>query len=405
MSLTIRRVVTGHDKNGKAVVKIDEISKNVISTRANQNSTVIWATRKWPIDLEEEIDMSAEVKKTTVDNGSVFRIVRFGPGVALADLALRVWVPQASAEAHPEQPWHDGGTLSVRWGEGGFDVAVPDVGYGISGTSLPAEPDSYRLGEGIEAFEFDGGSRYTLEQVLAQADVLPLAGEYHVARGSGAQVLGASYGAIGFDDFIRAYEVRVSRDAADLRLAGFIGPGHVSTVVVTGPYEFAARDYHKPVVVAGFEPLDILQSVYMLMLQLSGRRSEVENQYSRVVPWDGNPVALRAIGQTMQLRPYFEWRGLGFISHSALAVRPEYAAYDAELLFKVPGVRVADPKACQCGEVLKGVLKPWECKVFGTACTPETPIGTCMVSPEGACAAYYNFGRMNRHRVAEVSRS
>jgi hydrogenase expression/formation protein HypD len=104
----------------------------------------------------------------------------------------------------------------------------------------------------------------------------------------------------------------------------------------------------------------------------------------------------------MELRPYFEWRGLGFISHSALKVHEKYAAMDAELLFQVPGVRVADPKACQCGEVLKGVLKPWECKVFGTACTPETPIGTCMVSPEGACAAYYNFGRMNRTRVAEA---
>jgi hydrogenase expression/formation protein HypD len=128
----------------------------------------------------------------------------------------------------------------------------------------------------------------------------------------------------------------------------------------------------------------------------------VENQYSRVVPWDGNMVALKAIGETMELRPYFEWRGLGFISHSALQVKEKYAAMDAERLFQVPGVRVADPKACQCGEVLKGVLKPWECKVFGTACTPETPIGTCMVSPEGACAAYYNFGRMNRTRVAEA---
>jgi hydrogenase expression/formation protein HypD len=159
------------------------------------------------------------------------------------------------------------------------------------------------------------------------------------------------------------------------------------------------------VVVAGFEPLDILQSIYMLMLQLSRGQAAVENQYTRVVPWDGNLVALRAIGQTMELRPYFEWRGLGFISHSALRMRPEYAPYDAELLFRVPGVRVADPKACQCGEVLKGVLKPWECKVFGTACTPETPIGTCMVSPEGACAAYYNFGRLSRQRVKEVTRS
>ena len=170
------------------------------------------------------------------------------------------------------------------------------------------------------------------------------------------------------------------------------------------PYEFIAAEYGKPVVVAGFEPLDILQSIYMLMLQLSEGRAEIENQYARVVPWDGNPVALKVIGETMELRPYFEWRGLGFISHSALQVREQYARFDAELLFDVPGVRVADPKACQCGEVLKGVLKPWECKVFGTACTPETPIGTCMVSPEGACAAYYNYGRMNRNRVAEVTR-
>src|SRR5215467_11219922 len=196
--------------------------------------------------------------------------------------------------------------------------------------------------------------------------------------------------------------IKAILDSPDLRLDGFIGPGHVSTVIGCRPYEFIARDYGKPVVVAGFEPLDILQSIYMLMLQLSEGRSEVENQYSRVVPWDGNPVALRAIGQTMELRPYFEWRGMGFITHSALKLRPEFADWDAELLFEVPGVRVADPKACQCGEVLKGVLKPWECKVFGTACTPETPIGTCMVSPEGACAAYYNYGRLNRQRVPEA---
>ena len=154
---------------------------------------------------------------------------------------------------------------------------------------------------------------------------------------------------------------------------------------------------------AGFEPLDILQSIYMLMLQLSEGRCEVENQYNRVVPWDGNPVALRVINETMEPRTYFEWRGLGFINYSALQVRDEYAQFDAERVFEVPGLRVADPKACQCGEVLKGVLKPWECKVFGTACTPETPIGTCMVSPEGACAAYYNFGRFSRQRVREAT--
>jgi hydrogenase expression/formation protein HypD len=197
--------------------------------------------------------------------------------------------------------------------------------------------------------------------------------------------------------------IKAILDSPDLRLDGFIGPGHVSTVIGCRPYAFIASEYDKPLVTAGFEPLDILQSVYMLLQQLAEGRSEVENQYSRVVPWDGNKVALRAVGEVMELRPYFEWRGLGFISHSALRVRDRYAAFDAERKFTVPGVRVADPKACQCGEVLKGVLKPWECKVFGTACTPETPIGTCMVSSEGACAAYYNFGRFSRERVREAS--
>ncbi len=197
--------------------------------------------------------------------------------------------------------------------------------------------------------------------------------------------------------------VKAILDSPDLRLDGFIGPGHVSTVIGCRPYEFIAARHRKPLVCAGFEPLDILQSVYMLLRQLSDGRAVVENQYSRVVPWEGNPKALRVIGEVMELRPFFEWRGLGFISQSALRVRDEYAAFDAERTFSLPGVRVADPKACQCGEVLKGVIKPWECKVFGTACTPETPIGTCMVSSEGACAAYYNFGRFTRERVREAT--
>jgi hydrogenase expression/formation protein HypD len=199
--------------------------------------------------------------------------------------------------------------------------------------------------------------------------------------------------------------IKAILDSPDLRLDGFIGPGHVSTVIGCRPYEFIASAYGKPLVCAGFEPLDVLRSVCMLLEQLAEGRCEVENQYTRVVPWDGNRRALDVIGQVMELRPYFEWRGLGFISHSALRVREEYAAFDAERLFELPGVRVADPKACQCGEVLKGVLKPWECKVFGTACTPETPIGTCMVSSEGACAAYYNFGRFSRERVKEATRT
>src|SRR2546421_4201744 len=196
--------------------------------------------------------------------------------------------------------------------------------------------------------------------------------------------------------------IKAILDSPDLRLDGFIGPGHVSTVIGCRPYDFIANEHNKPLVCAGFEPLDILQSVYMLLKELEESRADVENQYSRVVPWDGNMRALGVINEVMELRPYFEWRGLGFISHSALKVRDAYAAFDAERVFEVPGVRVADPKACQCGEVLKGVIKPWECKVFGTACTPETPIGTCMVSSEGACAAYYNFGRFTRERVKEA---
>ena len=198
--------------------------------------------------------------------------------------------------------------------------------------------------------------------------------------------------------------IKAILDSPDLRLDAFIGPGHVSTVIGCRPYDFIARQHGKPLVCAGFEPLDLLQSIYMIMEQLAEGRSEVENQYSRVVPWDGNPVALRVLADVFSLRPWFEWRGLGSISQSALQLSSRYADFDAERRFAVPGVRVADPKACQCGEVLKGVLKPWECKVFGTACTPETPIGTCMVSSEGACAAYYNFGQYAKQRLhLEVS--
>jgi len=197
--------------------------------------------------------------------------------------------------------------------------------------------------------------------------------------------------------------IRAILDSPDLRLDGFIGPGHVSTVIGVRPYRFIARDYERPVVVSGFEPLDVLQGVYMVLKQLREGRYEVENQYSRVVREEGNPAAMRAIGETMELRTTFEWRGLGFISQSALRLRPELADWDAEVLYELPGVRVADPKACQCGEVLKGVIKPWECKVFGTSCTPDHPIGTCMVSSEGACAAYYNYGRHAGRRPREAA--
>jgi hydrogenase expression/formation protein HypD len=197
--------------------------------------------------------------------------------------------------------------------------------------------------------------------------------------------------------------IRAILDSPDLRLQGFIGPGHVSTVIGTRPYRFIARQYGLPIVVSGFEPLDVLQGTYMVMRQLAEGRSEVENQYTRVVREEGNPRALQAIAATMELRTTFEWRGLGFISQSALKLREEFAQWDAEVRYELPGVRVADPKACQCGEVLKGVIKPWECKVFGTACTPDHPIGTCMVSSEGACAAYYNYGRLAGRRGREAA--
>jgi hydrogenase expression/formation protein HypD len=192
--------------------------------------------------------------------------------------------------------------------------------------------------------------------------------------------------------------LRALMDSPDLRLDGFLGPGHVSTVVGARPLEFIPAQYGKPVVVSGFEPVDILQSVLMLLRQLGEGRCEVENQYTRVVPYEGNLRALEVMAEVFELRPHFEWRGLGFISHSGLKLSAAYAEHDAELRHRVPGVRVADPKACQCGEVLKGVIKPYECKVFGSACTPERPIGTCMVSSEGACAAYYNYGRFARER-------
>ena len=189
--------------------------------------------------------------------------------------------------------------------------------------------------------------------------------------------------------------IKAILDSPDLRLDGFIGPGHVSMVIGLRTYQFIARDYQKPVVISGFEPLDIIQSILMLLKQYQTGKVVVENQYKRVVRPEGNLKSLEVIAQTMELRPYFEWRGLGFITHSALKIRSDFVQWDAEERFEVPGLQVADPKACQCGEVLKGVIKPWECKVFGTACTPEAPIGSCMVSPEGACAAYFNYGRLS----------
>jgi hydrogenase expression/formation protein HypD len=189
--------------------------------------------------------------------------------------------------------------------------------------------------------------------------------------------------------------VKAILDSPDMQLDGFLGPGHVSMVIGTRPYRFIAEHYGKPIVIAGFEPLDVLQSLWMVLRQMAEGRCEVENQYGRIVPERGNAQALAAVTEVFELREFFEWRGLGSIDHSGVRIREAYAAYDAERKFAVPNVKVADPKSCQCGEVLKGVIRPHECKVFGTACTPETPLGALMVSSEGACAAYYSYGRID----------
>ena len=195
--------------------------------------------------------------------------------------------------------------------------------------------------------------------------------------------------------------VKAILDSPDMQIDGFLGPGHVSMVIGTQPYEFIAEHYQRPLVVAGFEPLDILHSVWMVLKQIAEGRAEIENQYARIVPDHGNNEALAAVSEVFELREFFEWRGLGSIDHSGVRMRSEYIEFDAERKFTVPDIKIADPKSCQCGEVLKGVIKPFACKVFGKACTPETPLGALMVSSEGACAAYYQYGDPNRLRELE----
>ena len=190
--------------------------------------------------------------------------------------------------------------------------------------------------------------------------------------------------------------IRSILEAPDLGLDGFLGPGHVSMVIGTSPYAFVATDYRRPVVVAGFEPLDVLQSILMVLRQIADGRTEVENQYRRVVPSDGNALALAAIERVFELRPVFEWRGLGEIARSGVRLREDYRVFDAERRFAIENAHSADPLACQCGEVLKGIIKPWQCPLFGTACTPASPLGALMVSPEGACAAWHQYGGVKK---------
>ena len=176
-------------------------------------------------------------------------------------------------------------------------------------------------------------------------------------------------------------------------LDGFIGPAHVSTIIGSRPYEFFAEEYRKPVVIAGFEPLDVLQAIRMLIRQVNEGRAEVENEFSRAVDRDGNLKAQRLVAEVFELRKLFEWRGLNVLPYSALRIRSEFAEFDAEKRFSLAYTPVPDHKGCDCGAILRGVRRPADCRLFGTVCTPENPVGSCMVSPEGACAAHYTYGR------------
>ena len=183
-------------------------------------------------------------------------------------------------------------------------------------------------------------------------------------------------------------------------LQGFVGPAHVSIVIGSAPYgPFVAR-YRKPVAIAGFEPLDVMQAILMLVRQVNEGRAELENEFSRAVTAEGNRAAQAVTAEVLELRPSFEWRGLGEVPLSALGIREAYAAWDAERRYELSYRPVADHRQCECGPILRGVKEPAECRLFGTVCTPENPIGSCMVSSEGACAAFYSYGR---HREAIVA--
>ena len=183
------------------------------------------------------------------------------------------------------------------------------------------------------------------------------------------------------------------RELGTVRIDGFLGPSHVSSVIGSEPYEFFAEEFGKPVVIAGFEPLDVMQSTLMLIRQINEGRHEVENEYTRVVTREGNLKAQALVSEIFELRQSFEWRGLGTVPYSALKIRERFAAFDAEKRFAVSEKQSREVKSCECPAILRGVKKPTDCKLFGTVCTPDSPMGSCMVSSEGACAAYWTYGR------------
>ncbi|WP_426420350.1 hydrogenase formation protein HypD [Bradyrhizobium genosp. A] len=183
------------------------------------------------------------------------------------------------------------------------------------------------------------------------------------------------------------------RSIGRVEIDGFVGPAHVSIIIGTEPYEVFAEEFDKSVVISGFEPLDMMQAILMLVRQVNEHRNEVENQYSRAVTRDGNSRAKEEVSNIFELRDQFEWRGLGLVPYSGLKLKQTYARFDAEIRFAMNELRVPDNPACECGAILRGVKKPVDCKLFGTVCTPETPMGSCMVSSEGACAAHWTYGR------------
>lgn len=186
---------------------------------------------------------------------------------------------------------------------------------------------------------------------------------------------------------------------------GFIGPAHVSVVIGSQPYDYFAEEFQKPVVVAGFEPLDVMQAILMLIRQVNTKRAIVENEFTRAVLPQGNIKAQSLVADVFELRRTFEWRGLGVVPYSALKIKSCFADFDAEQRFHIATSSIADNKACECGAILRGIKQPQDCKIFGNVCTPDNPIGSCMVSSEGACAAHYRYGRFRQHRIAAQASS
>jgi len=176
----------------------------------------------------------------------------------------------------------------------------------------------------------------------------------------------------------------------EVAIDGFILPGHVSTIIGPEPYRFIAEKYHVPGVATGFEPIDVLQGVWMLARQIKEGRAEVEIAYQRGINADGNPTARALIAEVFEPCDA-EWRGIGVIPGTGLAIREQFAAFDAAKRFDVTPPEPKDIPGCQCGDVLRGVILPFKCRLFGKGCTPEHPIGPCMVSSEGSCAAYYRY--------------